>query len=77
MNERGEGRMLVVCVARVGAWGVGPDGGEEEQVRKGEVEGAAGLKRLSALTVLGPHLLMLQPVLHHNMHGCVHELCHI
>lgn len=60
-----------------GRWGVGPDGGEEEQVRKGEVEGAAGLKRLSALTVLGPHLLMLQPVLHHNMHGCVHELCHI
>lgn len=60
-----------------GAWGVGPDGGEEEQVRKGEVQGAAGLKRLRALTVLRPHLLMLQPVLHHNMHGCVHELCHI
>lgn len=73
MNERREGRMLVVCVAR----GVGPDGGEEEQVRKGEVEGAAGLKQLSAPTILRFHLLMLHPVLHHNMHGCVHELCHI
>lgn len=76
MNERGEGRMLVVCVPGVGAGGVGPDGGEEEQVRKGEVEGAAGLKQLSALTILRLHLLMLQPVLHHKL-GCVHELCHI